>query len=50
MNIRSLFALLIIAVVGAQEYQESYGDEYSQDNLYHDYAMRQQEKEAGQAG
>eukprot|EP00521_Asterionellopsis_glacialis_P002534 CAMPEP_0195259874 /NCGR_PEP_ID=MMETSP0706-20130129/8232_1 /TAXON_ID=33640 /ORGANISM="Asterionellopsis glacialis, Strain CCMP134" /LENGTH=121 /DNA_ID=CAMNT_0040313473 /DNA_START=52 /DNA_END=417 /DNA_ORIENTATION=- len=50
MNIRSLVAFLIIAVVGAQEYAE-YGEDYSQqDNLYHDYAMRQQEKETGKAG
>jgi hypothetical protein len=35
-----------LAVVGSstgQQYDD-YGD-YSQDNLYHDYAMKQQEKE-----
>lgn len=30
----------------AQRYDSGY-DDYSQDNLYHDYAMKQQDKEAG---
>jgi hypothetical protein len=36
---------------GAQEYQDNYdqdyGQDFSQDNLYHDYALKQQEKEVG---
>jgi hypothetical protein len=32
-------------VVGGQRYDQGY-DDYSQDNLYHDYAMKQQDKEA----
>ena len=31
---------------GYQDYQD-YADGYQQDNLYADYAIRQQEKEAG---
>ena len=27
-----------------------YGQDYGQDNLYHDYAMKQQEKELGNVG
>lgn len=46
------FLLLSIFVVsaGAQsyDYQDGgYDQEYSQDSLYHDYAMKQQEKEVG---
>lgn len=37
--------LLVLAVVGGQRYDQGY-DEYSQDNLYHDYAMKQQDKDA----
>ena len=41
----------LMASSQAQEYQDygdqSYQDNYEQDNLYHDYAARQQEKEAG---
>lgn len=37
--------LFLVSDAGAQDYQGDYGDEYQQDNLYHDYAMRQQEKE-----
>ena len=50
----SLFvtACLLLSPVQSQEYQDSgYGDydqgSYEQDNLYHDYATRQQDKEAG---
>ena len=45
------FLLLSILVVSSSaqsyDYQEGgYDQDYSQDNLYHDYAMKQQEKEA----
>jgi hypothetical protein len=36
--------LLVLSVVGGQRYDQGY-DEYSQDNLYHDYAMKQQDKD-----
>jgi len=42
----TLIAFLLV-VVNAQVYTEP---EYAQDNLYHDYAMRQQEKEARVTG
>jgi hypothetical protein len=32
------------------ESQGGGGDSYAQDNLYHDYAMRQQEKQVGKGG
>ena len=32
------------------DYDQDYGNnDYSQDSLYHDYAMKQQEKEIGKA-
>lgn len=43
----ALFSLLLVSS-GAQEYdyeQGEYGQDYAQDNLYHDYAMKQQEKD-----
>ena len=33
-----------------QDYADDYGDYGQQDNLYHDYAARQQEKEMGGGG
>jgi hypothetical protein len=47
----ALFSMLLVSS-GAQQYdyeQGEYGQDYDQDNLYHDYAMKQQEKE-GVAG
>ena len=38
--------LFVLAIVGGQRYEQGY-DDYSQDNLYHDYAIKQQEKEVG---
>ena len=39
--------LLLVLVIGeGQRYDQGY-DEYAQDNLYHDYAMKQQNKESG---
>ncbi|KAL3944545.1 MAG: hypothetical protein SGBAC_001365 [Bacillariaceae sp.] len=48
------FLLLSIFVVSssAQSYdypEGGYDQEYSQDNLYHDYAMKQQDKDVGAA-
>lgn len=40
-----VIALLLSPVTSQQE--QDYQYDYEQDNLYHDYAMRQQEKEAG---
>jgi len=41
--------MLIVTLVFAQEHYQDYqdGDYYQQDNLYADYAMKQQEKAAG---
>ena len=47
-------ALFLLQSTSAQQ-PDTYGgdyyeqDDYSQDNLYHDYAMRQQQKEAAAA-
>lgn len=38
---------LLFAATQYGDYDQEYGQEYSQDNLYHDYAMKQQEKEVG---
>lgn len=49
-SIKLFLCSLLLASAGAQEYNDyqDYGQgEYAQDNLYHDYAMRQQEKEIG---
>ncbi|CAJ1955251.1 unnamed protein product [Cylindrotheca closterium] len=49
------FLLLSILVVSASaqsyDYQDGggYDEQYSQDSLYHDYAMKQQEKDVGAA-
>mmetsp|Transcript_19336 Transcript_19336/g.41628 ORF Transcript_19336/g.41628 Transcript_19336/m.41628 type:complete len:140 (+) Transcript_19336:22-441(+) len=57
-NKRSLWvviALLMLQLASGQDYAGSgsgdpyYEQEYQQDNLYHDYAARQQEKAAGGA-
>mmetsp|Transcript_19177 Transcript_19177/g.26992 ORF Transcript_19177/g.26992 Transcript_19177/m.26992 type:complete len:258 (-) Transcript_19177:1212-1985(-) len=44
--------MLIVTLVFAQEHYQDYqdGDYYQQDNLYADYAMKQQEKAAGKSG
>ena len=47
MKITALLLLLLVPVVHGQVYAEP---EYANDNLYHDYAMRQQEKEAQAVG
>ena len=44
--------MLLTALVVSQQYgdyDQDYGNDYSQDSLYHDYAMKQQEKEVGKA-
>lgn len=50
---RAIFVLLAIAAVAirstAQDYQD-YADGYEQDNLYQDYAAKQQVKEGGGGG
>jgi hypothetical protein len=56
----ALFPLLVLlvasplAILAATQsygdYDQDYGNnDYSQDSLYHDYAMKQQEKEIGKA-
>jgi len=44
----SPFALLASAQ-SYGDYEQDYREDYSQDSLYHDYAMKQQEKEIGNA-
>jgi hypothetical protein len=43
------FILSFASVSNAQQYQD-YAEGYEQDNLYQDYAMRQQEKVEGGGG
>lgn len=50
--LRVLTLMLLTALVVSQQYgdyDQDYGNDYSQDSLYHDYAMKQQEKEVGKA-
>ena len=50
--LRVLTLAVLTALVAAQQYgdyDQDYGNDYSQDSLYHDYAMKQQEKEVGKA-
>ena len=50
--IRAVLSFLLVASSAASQaydYDQEYGQDYSQDNLYHDYAMKQQEKETGKA-
>jgi hypothetical protein len=44
-----LFLASLISIVLSQEYQDyqDYADGYQQDNLYADYAMKQQDKAVG---
>ena len=49
--IAALCLLLLSAPVHASEYNSNDGyEDFGQDNLYHDYAMKQQEKEAAVGG
>jgi hypothetical protein len=45
----STLALSSSTVTGQQydDYDQGYSQDYTQDSLYHDYAMKQQEKDAG---
>ena len=55
MPTRKLFQFVVLCVlllsgrVQASQYNDNY-EEFGQDNLYHDYAMKQQEKEAAAGG
>eukprot|EP00980_Cylindrotheca_fusiformis_P004164 scaffold909_cov135-Cylindrotheca_fusiformis.AAC.21 len=54
-GLRLAFLSVLLVSSGAQQYDYDpveYGQDYAQDNLYHDYAMKQQEKDvaAGQGG
>lgn len=54
-RICQIFALFLLQVFSQVhtihgQYGDNYDQDYAQDNLYHDYAMRQQEKEAAAAG
>ena len=42
--------LFLLSPSQGQQYDGGYDQDYAQDSLYHDYAMRQQEKEAAAAG
>lgn len=40
--------LALLAATEYADYDQDYGNnDYAQDNLYHDYAIKQQEKEIG---
>jgi hypothetical protein len=46
----AICSLLLVTSGAAQQYDqepEYGGQDYGQDNLYHDYAIKQQEKEGG---
>jgi hypothetical protein len=47
--LNSVVCSLLLASAGAQQYDydQDYGQDNAQDSLYHDYAMKQQEKETG---
>ena len=47
-SITFLVLTFLSLVLGQQQYQ-GYDQDYANDNLYHDYAMRQQEKDVGKA-
>ncbi len=51
MRTLKLLTLAMIATLAATQqygdYDQDYGQDYSQDSLYHDYAMKQQEKDVG---
>ena len=52
MRVLMLLAAIVAIIAStstAQDYQD-YADGYEQDNLYQDYAMRQQEKVEGGGG
>jgi hypothetical protein len=46
-RIAVLLVVVLTAVAHGQEPDQYYQDDYSNDNLYHDYAARQNEKEVG---
>jgi hypothetical protein len=55
LNLRRLILVTIVGTltvpssVAAQQYDtydQDYGQDYTQDSLYHDYAMKQQQKDA----
>jgi hypothetical protein len=51
-TLRVLTLVVATALAASQQYgdyDQDYGNDYSQDSLYHDYAMKQQEKEVGKA-
>ena len=43
----SILALPSSSAQQYDEYDQGYSQDYTQDSLYHDYAMKQQEKDAG---
>jgi hypothetical protein len=45
----STLALSSHSVTGQQydDFEQGYSQDYTQDSLYHDYALKQQEKDAG---
>ncbi|KAG7372764.1 hypothetical protein IV203_018907 [Nitzschia inconspicua] len=50
---RCLFLVTVVGILARQssgqqydEYDQGYSQDYTQDSLYHDYAMKQQEKDA----
>lgn len=49
MRLLPLIGVSLIVLTQGQQYQEYADQEYANDNLYHDYAMRQQEKDVGKS-
>ena len=47
----AILGTLILCNTNGQQYDydQDYGQDYTQDSLYHDYAIKQQEKEVGKA-
>jgi hypothetical protein len=43
----TLFVLILAAVHGQPQDDQYYQEDFSNDNLYHDYAARQNDKEVG---
>lgn len=46
-RIATLLVVVLAAVAHGQDQDQYYQDDYSNDNLYHDYAARQNDKEVG---
>ena len=45
----TFLVLTFLSLVQAQQQYQGYDQDYTNDNLYHDYTMRQQEKDVGKS-